>query len=349
MALSIISFKIRSFDFLPLTPRTQHHTMAATDYFASGARPPFEQQNSGLYPPNPQFRRSSSAQPSYGYPPPPPPGYPSPQFGGVQAPQGIPGPPPYQPLHNLNDPKVHFASNSQPASPGAHRPSVSAYAVNQPNFQASPGPSPYLAGSYAPQGYLQPPQHQQSYPPPQLRPSHRSSHNETSRSGYSSDPEHDRRKHKDRSRRVSEHSRSTRSDGLMGATAGGLIGDMLFPGLGTVGGALVGWIGGKDYGKHRKWREEKRGREQDQWEKKYHKETGSGRSRSHSRDDRERNERHGRNDRERDEHQGRNSYSRDDIDREEPHRRNSHTREDRDRDDPPRRSSYDSRRKSNDR
>jgi len=44
---------------------------------------------------------------------------------------------------------------------------------------------------------------------------------------------------------------------------------------------LVGWVGGKDYGKHRKWREDKRDRDQGRWERKY---GGSDRSRSHSHD-----------------------------------------------------------------
>jgi len=71
----------------------------------------------------------------------------------------------------------------------------------------------------------------------------------------------------------------TGGDGFIGAAGGGLIGYLLYPALGSVGGALVGWIGGKDYGKHRKWREEKRERDQERWERKY----GSKRSRPHSR------------------------------------------------------------------
>jgi len=60
---------------------------------------------------------------------------------------------------------------------------------------------------------------------------------------------------------------------------------LIFPGLGTVGGALVGWVGGKDYGRHRKWREEKRDREQEKWERKYQRHDDS-RSRSRSQDER---------------------------------------------------------------
>ena len=259
--------------------------MAATDYFAPGTRPSLEQQNSGLYaPPPPQ--RSHSSQPGYGYQPQP--GHPSPQFGGVRppSPYAPPPPPPYQPLNNLSDPKVRFAQGPQTPL-GQHRPSLSdqsPYALNQPNFQASQAQlSPYPPGQYVPYQQAQP------YSQSNHRPSHRPSYSEQSRSGYSSDPEQHRHKHRDRTRRVSEHSRSTNSDGFLGAAGGGLIGDLIFPGLGTVGGALVGWLGGKDYGKHRKWREDKREKEEEQWQKKYHRGStgGSDRSRSHSRDDRD--------------------------------------------------------------
>jgi uncharacterized protein YcfJ len=87
--------------------------------------------------------------------------------------------------------------------------------------------------------------------------------------GYASDPEPNRRRHKHhekRKRRISDSSRSANADGFIGAAGGGLIGDLIFPGLGTAAGALAGWIGGKDYGQNRKKREEKRERQQEDWE-----------------------------------------------------------------------------------
>ena len=269
--------------------------MAATEYFTPAARPPLDQQNSGLYPP-PPVQRANSSQPGFGgYQPvqpghlDPPFGQPSPQFGGGVRPPSpytqSPHPPPYQPLSN--DQKVHFAQN--PSPPG---PSQSTYALNQPNYQASRAQqlAPYPPGPYVPAGAY----HQiQPYAQPHHRSHHRHSHSDPSGSGYSSDPEHSRDKHrKDRTRRISESSRSSKADGFIGAAGGGLIGDLIFPGLGTVGGALVGFFGGKDYGKHRKWREEKRDREQERWERKYRKgdsgDDSYSRSRSHSRDDRDR-------------------------------------------------------------
>ncbi|OAP55390.1 hypothetical protein AYL99_10363 [Fonsecaea erecta] len=278
--------------------------MAAADYFTSGPRPPLDQQNNSPYGP-PQPQRIHSSQPGYGYRPGQP-GQLSPQFG-VQPPSPYIPPPAYQPLNT--DPKVHFA-----ATPGQPRPSHSSqpiYSLNQPNFQANPAQqlNPYPPGPYVPQAY----QHQ-SYGPPHHRPHHRPSHSDPSGSGYSSDPEPNRRKHKERSRRISDHSRSTNADGFLGATGGGLIGDLIFPGLGTIGGALVGWVGGKDYGKHRKWREEKREREQERWEREYGRRSSHShsRSRSHSRDrdrDRDAHDRghsHGRHDGRKHSHERRN-------------------------------------------
>jgi hypothetical protein len=55
-----------------------------------------------------------------------------------------------------------------------------------------------------------------------------------------------------------------------------LIGDLIFPGLGTLGGAVAGYIGGKDYGKHRKRRESMNREEQKIWEARYGKRGKSG-------------------------------------------------------------------------
>ncbi|OQU98157.1 hypothetical protein CLAIMM_03981 [Cladophialophora immunda] len=282
--------------------------MAAAEYFTSAPRPPLEQHNNGSYVP-PQPQRVHSSQAGFGYQSGQP-GQPSPQFG-VQPPSPY-GPPPhlpppaYQPLNN--EPKVHFAAT--PATPGQHRPSLSSqptYALNQPNFQANPVQqlSPYPPGPYVPQAYQHLP-----YGPPHHRPHHRPSHGDPSGSGYSSDPEPNRRNHKERTRRISDHSRSTNADGFLGAAGGGLLGDLLFPGLGTVGGALVGWVGGKDYGKHRKWREEKRDREQERWEREYRRKNSHSRSRSQSRDRdaHERGHSHGRHDGRRHSHERRKGH-----------------------------------------
>lgn len=177
--------------------------------------------------------------------------------------------PPYQPNQQENKPSVHFAPSPAPTPP-QHRPSL----VNS----ASP-----TQGSY-----LQVPPHHSSHTQnphaavqaPHMRPYMNGNQSQYSLDhGYSSDPEsRRRRRHKNRddngsAREVERprktRSRSTNTEGFIGAAGGGLIGDLIFPGLGTVGGALAGWIGGKDYGKHRKYREDKLSREQEEWEHKF--------------------------------------------------------------------------------
>merc|ERR1711939_52466 len=223
--------------------------MAAAEYFQPGARPPFEQQNSLHHPPQPQ--RASSSQPAFGWNSSQQ-GHPSPQHPAQTS--HYP-PPPYHALNHEQKPQaaVHFA---QAPSPGEHdRPSVAqprpqSYSTNQPIYHAHP--SQQLA-----------PCQQNPYVPPEYQ------------------------SHKNRSRRISDNSRSTNADAFLGAAGGGLIGDLIFPGLGTIGGAVVGWVGGKDYGKHRKWREDKRDREQERWEKQF-----GDRSRSRSRSRGRRRRRH---------------------------------------------------------
>ncbi|KAL6247180.1 hypothetical protein RBB50_005523 [Rhinocladiella similis] len=264
--------------------------MAAADYFQPDARPQFEQQNS-LYPP-PGPRRSSSSQPAFGRES-------TPQSHSSPHAQPQPAqypPPPYQHLNNEQKPQqsVHFAPTPSPGersrpSPQP-QPQPRPYNLNQPNYLVHPAQhlSPYPHNPYVPPEY----QNQQAYyqASSYQRPRPNYSYSDVHDSGgYSSDPEYHRRRHKSRPRRVSDNSRSTNADAFLGAAGGGLIGDLIFPGLGTIGGALAGWVGGKDYGKHRKWREEKRDREQEKWEKKFRdrdrdRDRDYSRSRSHSHD-----------------------------------------------------------------
>lgn len=204
-------------------------------------------------------------------------------------------PPPYQQQSG-----VHFAP--QPVNlPQRH--SFSSSRPSQHNWNHSPNShSPQNGSNYLrpPQGYGTPlsagqytPQHKPQYLTPHMRPytNPNSSQYSLENSGYSSDPEPHRRKHKNRRRRESGESRSprpssrsTNADAFIGAAGGGFIGDLIFPGLGTVGGAALGWLGGKDYGNHRKGREGRRAEEQRKWEEKHRPESrrGSG-SRAHSR------------------------------------------------------------------
>ncbi|KPI43326.1 uncharacterized protein AB675_7145 [Cyphellophora attinorum] len=225
-------------------------------------------------------------------PPPQQQNYTPPQ--NVYPPQQSGAPPPYQTYNSSpQKPQVHFAptpgphGHNRPGSSGGQPPNpqyTPAYA-QQPQYQqpgpyASPQPQQYAHNysqpNYPNSGQLQP-----------YAPQRHHSYDSAIASGYSSDPErHHRRHHKkhdsrsrsrsrsrdtNRPRRTSETSRSTNADGFIGAAGGGLIGDLIFPGLGTVGGALAGWLGGKKYGKERKGREDRRDKTQYDWEDRFNK------------------------------------------------------------------------------
>ena len=245
----------------------EEHKMAATDYYNS-TRPVFGPQNTHLAPPTsnpgyvypqpqqPQSKPSSSPQsgpPTPHYPPPPP--Y---QQAGSGATNPNPYFPPYQQRNSFSHPQ---------------RPSQQSW--GQPY---APAPGPYQQQLiYNPQQYPQQyPQPQYLNPTPHFRPDE----------GYISDPEPERHRHKHRhSTSRGRTSRSSNTDGFLGAAGGGFIGDMIFPGLGTLGGAVAGWVGGKDYGRRREKREERHEREQREWEEKWgHRGKSHERSRDRSHD-----------------------------------------------------------------
>jgi hypothetical protein len=265
-------------------------TMAAAEYFAHGARPsaPY------LAPQQPQ-RASSNPNvntrpgpPQFSYTPPTPSFQPHPVLPHYQ-------PPPYSHATSYGDeskPGVHFgpplAELSGRHSFSSSRPSPQQW--NQP--LPPPPPQPARPNIYTPQAYSYNHFPQMTHQRPFEAPVHGDAYY---MSGYASDPEPNRRRHKHqekRKRRISDSSRSANADGFIGAAGGGLIGDLIFPGLGTAAGALAGWIGGKDYGENRKRREEKRERHQNDWERKRgsrnHSRDGQDRSRDHSSDGRRR-------------------------------------------------------------
>ena len=240
--------------------------MAAAEYYTGAQRPqqPPAAPSPYLAPPQPQ---RASSNPGYAYQQHPSPG---------SQPQTYFPPPPYQ---DPSKAQVHFAQSPRPQNTSTeHRNSFSH--PQRPTMQQRIHPyPPQNLPPFAPQNPA-PWQHQQNM----TRPFGGPNQSETSLgSGYSSDPEYHRRRHRHRHhhsdegtkrdgtsrRKPSDASRSTTTDGLIGATGGGLLGDLIFPGLGTVGGALAGWIGGKDYGKYRQHREEKLHKEQEKWERRY--------------------------------------------------------------------------------
>jgi hypothetical protein len=180
------------------------------------------------------------------YPPPP---------GPASVPSGSPYQQPYQPQIFLSGPQ-----QSQYPFP-AQQP-------YNPNIPISQLPQPYP--NHAMPSTHRPPQTQL-----QRRPSEPFESDSSDSESYHSDPEHHRRRrhhHHDRDKdgsrsrsRGLNSSKSPRprhrtarhnSDAWIGGVGGALIGDILFPGLGTVGGAAVGALQGHHYDKKRIARED---------------------------------------------------------------------------------------------
>ncbi|MCJ1292406.1 hypothetical protein MMC34_003956 [Xylographa carneopallida] len=190
------------------------------------------------------------------------------------------GPPPYSPgpavaqAQRLPPQQNQQLQQQRPQQQGSH-----SYYVSQPAPYPPPPPQQYpqppatrqqyapyqpyqpqssTSTGYPPNQYLQP----QPYPPTDVYPPHRKtqspSHHQRRSSadaGYCSDPEYERRHHHRRPHTKRPHSRDDRPptgtkgssrNGILGATGGALIGDLIFPGLGTtVVGGLAGWYAGK--------------------------------------------------------------------------------------------------------
>jgi hypothetical protein len=268
--------------------------MAAAEFYGGGLAPPrpsmpasHQPSSSHLGPPPGPQRASSHPNVNFN-------SQPQQQYQNPYQPtQGQP-PPPYE----QSKPSVHFAQSPRPQE--AQRPN--SFSGPRPNPQSwapqyghnPPYPPPAIQYPQAQQQQYLPQQYQNNYSQPprphnhHLTPYGHPNDSKSSLSGYSSDPEPHRRRHRHRhehsrsrsrdhsgrKRRTSESSRSANADGFIGAAGGGLIGDLIFPGLGTVGGALAGWIGGKDYGEKRKKREDRRDKSQYEWEERFHKKHG---------------------------------------------------------------------------
>lgn len=205
--------------------------MAAAEYYngGGGLRPPLPQQfpsnqpNASPAPSNPPYPLSDQPPPYTAYAEsirpqsqPPPQRWPSQGGGGGQYHPGPPpGAPPYPPEKN-----------------------------NLPNG--------YQIDDYGRQYPQHPQQSQQNLvPPPGAQPMRRR---------YTSSPYRDRSRSRSRSRARSRNGggrpqmhrkKSSGFNTFLGAGGGAIIGDAIFPGLGTLGGALLGGFGGHEYGKRR--------------------------------------------------------------------------------------------------
>lgn len=158
--------------------------------------------------------------------------------------------------------------------------------MQQPQFPPPPGYNPNIPPSQLPQPY---PNHSipsTHRPPPRRRDSSPFTSSSSDSESYHSDPEHCRRRHhhpRSRSRGVTGSPKSPQSrhrtsrhnsDAWIGSVGGGLIGDIIFPGLGTVGGAVVGAMQGHHYDKKRESKEDQK--EMIREERRRRRESGSG-------------------------------------------------------------------------
>ena len=274
--------------------------MAAAEYFSSAPmhRPtqsPYQQAPSSYSQSATSIPSANAPRPSMQSQAPPP--YEQPTAGVHFAPTPTPQGPPQRHSFSGHQGPPPVAWNHSPQQ-GYGDPYPPQHMALQP-YQQQPHSLPESSV------YGTPPQQRPQYLTPHMRPyaNPNSSHYSIESGGYSSDPEHNRRKHKHRHRRDSGETRSretrsretrsrrpstksSNSEALLGAAGGGIIGDLIFPGLGTVGGAVAGWIGGKETAHHRHEKAEKRHKEQKKWEEKFgDRHRHRSRSRSHDRRD----------------------------------------------------------------
>jgi hypothetical protein len=229
--------------------------MAAAGYYQVSPPPAQHQTSPTFLAPPSQPQRASSHS-----------GYVYPQYqqnSNLQTPPQPFLPPPYRPTTTGGSPNLSYAQSPPQRNSFSHpeRPNPQTWSQSYP-----PPPNSNQQMQYQPQQFT-PPRHQAhrpSYSQPYLHPNQSS---DSFTEGYLSDPEPRRRRHSHHKK--SRSTRSTATEGFLGAAGGGLIGDLILPGLGTVGGALAGWIGGIEYGEHKKRRDSQLEAKQREWEEKF--------------------------------------------------------------------------------
>ena len=199
--------------------------MASADYYPT-RRPSATNQASLLAPPSSMgsYPQTSSA----------------PNGSPLQYPQAPP-PPPYQQPLDFNKPSVRFAPSPLPPQQRAsfsHGPRPNPQMWNQPYSQPVLPPSSNPVHSSYNMPYAVPPGQYLAPPAPQSHFHMNEDESDLSAaSGYSSDPESHRRRRRhshsghERHGSDSKNTRSTNTDGFIGAAGGGLIGDLICPGM----------------------------------------------------------------------------------------------------------------------
>ncbi|KAK4954347.1 hypothetical protein LTR10_007778 [Elasticomyces elasticus] len=184
------------------------------------------------------------------------------------------------PPHSRPQSHVDFAptNNYPPAQHGyppdkqGYRPSAmqSVYPPQQPQYPPQQSQYPPQQPQYQP---VQPPAPQQGYPYPNGKPipglstvgrrpsavpyTDRDRDRDSSRSRSRS---RSRRRHHHHHREQPQPKKKSGVSTFLGAGGGAIIGDVIFPGLGTLGGALLGGVGGHEYAKKRSYSNPSRSR-----------------------------------------------------------------------------------------
>ena len=234
---------------------------------------PLPQQN-GMHPPRPQNQQQPPQAPrpntSNGQAPPyplndtPPPAYSA--FNQQQPPQRASSQPPpqnYQPYRPSVDTHQYPPEKlSVPPRPSTlqnmSRPSDYAAQYPPPNAQYQPPPvqppngmyqqvGPGLGSLSQVYGSQHPPRRSSTSGASPYRRDSRSRSRSRSRDGR----DHKHRHHHHNSRPQAQRQKSSGVNTFLGAGGGAIVGDLIFPGLGTLGGALLGGVGGHEYGKKR--------------------------------------------------------------------------------------------------
>nr|OQO22983.1 hypothetical protein B0A51_08262 [Rachicladosporium sp. CCFEE 5018] len=209
------------------------------------SQPPPQQrfsQNLGPGQQHPEYRPSTlsqsyrpqgpaQSQSSYGYPPEKL--YPQTQQYGLPRPGSQSGPP-----QAYDAQRQQYPPSPQGAWPQQTRPYSPAPAVQPPNLHPPRRKNSAASTEYPPSVYRPDPR--------DTKPSHKP---QRSRS-RSRSRSRERRRHGERgTERNSGGKPKSSVNTFLGASGGALIGDAIFPGLGVLGGALLGGLGGHEYGK----------------------------------------------------------------------------------------------------
>ncbi|KAF2179000.1 hypothetical protein K469DRAFT_717503 [Zopfia rhizophila CBS 207.26] len=256
--------------------------MAAAEYFygTAGAQALQNQSRPNPYPPLPQYPSQQSPpqsnQPLQNYNSPPPSYSPYPPQQNSYPPQPPPGPPPTSAPYPHTPP--NGPANGQYARPPAQGNGLLVAPVQHHRSHSQPPRVRFKDEKYdsddstvfSPSDSDRSP-HQSQHRRRKHHHSHSHHHHIHSRSSsYSPDRERDRaRKHKPRT--ADRKDRKTR-DTFLGAGGGAIIGDVIFPGLGTAAGLLLGGYGGRKHAEKRSRSETPRDRDE-------HRDFGKGRSR----------------------------------------------------------------------